>query len=237
MPGRLQHISSSLLEPIGHQPVKPTAARHVPDQPGVSLVAHERMQLSGRRMIDELVALQFGQSREQVAWALGRLVQLQQGLIVEVDRLAEHRQQCEQGGGRLMELAQGGVEQVVGDLWLGLEMLDQAGRVGGGVKLSQRESQQHWAPGCPSDQTLDQLGGEALVELGDQRTSLAGLQTDDTEHAHPRKGQLLPAGEEQARWGGLDEVADHRHDHLVVAYKVGIVHADQWRLRREGLTQ
>ena len=105
MPGRLQHISSSLLEPIGHQPVKPTAARHVPDQPGVHLVAHQRMQQRGRRVIDELVALQLGQPREQVAWALGRLVQLHQGLVVEVDRLAEHSQQCEQGLGRLTELA------------------------------------------------------------------------------------------------------------------------------------
>ena len=237
VPGCLQHISSSLLEPIGRQPVKPTAARHVPDQPGVDLVAHQRMQQRGRRVIDELVALQLGQGREQVAWALGRLVQLHQGLVVEVDRLAEHRQQCEQGRGRLTELAQGGVEQVVGDLGLGLEMLDQAGRFGRSAQLSQRESQQHRAPGRPSDQTLDQLGGKGLVELGDQRTSLAGLQTCETKHAHPGKRQLLPAGEEQAHRGGLDEVADHRHDHLVVAYQVGIVHADQWRLRREGLAQ
>ena len=236
VPGRLQHSSSSLLEPVGHQPMEPTAARHVPDQPGVDLVAHQRMQQRGRRVIDELVALQLGQGREQVARALRRLVQLHQGLVVEVDRLAEHSQQREQGRGRLAELAQGGVEQVVGDLGLGLEMLDQAGRLGRGAELSQREAQQHRAPGRPSDQTLDQLGGKGTVELGDQRTSLVGLQSCETKHAHPRKGQLLPAGEEQAHRGGLDEVANHGHDHLVVADQMGIVDADQW-LPREGLTQ
>jgi hypothetical protein len=237
VPGRLQHISPSLLEPIGHQTVKPTTASHVADQPGEDVVAHQRMQHRGGRVIDQLVPLQLVQRREQVTWALGRLVQLDQHLVVKVDRLREHSQQRQQRRSRLTELSQGGVEQVAGDLGLALEMLDQVGRVGRRAKLTQREPQQHRAPDRSSDQTLDQFRGKGLVELGDQRASLVRLQAGETKHSHSRKGQLLAAGDQQAHRRGLDEVTHHGHHHLVVAHQVGVVHADQHRLGGEGRTQ
>ena len=37
-------------------------------------------------MIDQLVPLEFVQRREQLAWALGRLLQLDQRLVVKVGR-------------------------------------------------------------------------------------------------------------------------------------------------------
>ena len=86
MPGCLQHIAPGLLEPIGHKTVQPTTASHVADQPGEDMVAPQRMQCRGGRVIDQLVPLEFVQRREQLAWALGRLLQLDQRLVVKVGR-------------------------------------------------------------------------------------------------------------------------------------------------------
>ncbi len=69
--------------------MQPKTASHVADQPGEDMVAPQRMQCRGGRVIDQLVPLELVQRREQLAWALGRLVQLDQRLVVKVGRRAK----------------------------------------------------------------------------------------------------------------------------------------------------
>ncbi|HEX2158435.1 MAG TPA: hypothetical protein VHS79_15875 [Actinomycetes bacterium] len=193
MPGCLQHIAPGLLEPVGHQTVQPTTASHVADQPGEDMVAPQRMQCRGGRVIDQLVPLELVQRREQLAWALGRLVQLDQRLVVKVDRLTEHSQQRQQRRSRLTEPSQGGVEQVAGDLGLALELLDQAGRVGRRAKLIQREPQQHRAADRSIDQTLDQFWGKGLVELVTNVRASAGAVVTAEGRPSSRPSGKLPS--------------------------------------------
>jgi hypothetical protein len=230
----LQDGAAPVLGPLRDHPMQAPSAVQVADHPGVHLVAYQWVQRRSRRIVDQLAVPHLVERRRQVVRSVGRLAQLNQVLILEVHRSAEHRQQRQHPPCRGRQAGQRRLQQVRGDPRLVLQPLDEQRAAGcacqrAAGKLAERQPQQHRAAAGTGDQTLDQLRRELRTGGRDQRPRLGRYQPGQAQQADAGQADVFSGGQQHLRGRGGHQVGQNRHRHLVRAQEMGVVQTDQHR--------